>query len=102
MDEVRGGAGDDTISGIIGSSGIYAGGDNIIGGADTDLLKLIDSDSTAAGVVSLEGVEQVNVRMLEAATTTLDASDWNGVATLSNYSSTADSTLSVSGLTIQN
>ena len=100
MDEVRGGAGDDTISGIIGSSGTYAGGDNIIGGAGTDLLKLIDSDSTAAGVVSLEGVEQVNVRMLEAATTTLDASDWNGVATLSNYSSTADSTLSVSGLTI--
>jgi len=100
VDEVKGGAGDDTISGIIGSSGTYAGGDNIIGGAGTDLLKLIDSDSTAAGVVSLEGVEQVNVRMLEAATTTLDASDWNGVATLSNYSSTADSTLSVSGLTI--
>jgi len=71
-----------------------------LGGSGTDLLKLLDNDSTGAGVVSLEGVEQVNVRMLEGATTTLDASDWNGVATLSNYSSTADSTLSVSGLTI--
>ena len=100
MDEVKGGAGDDVISGIIGSSGTYAGGDNIIGGAGTDLLKLLDDDATAAGVVSLDGVEQVNVRMLSAATTQLDASDWNGVATLSNYSSTADSTLSVSGLTI--
>ena len=100
MDEVKGGAGDDTISGIIGSSGTYAGGDNILGGAGTDLLKLIDDDATAAGVVTLEGVEQVNVRMLSAATTQVDASDWNGVATLSNYSSTADSTLSVSGLTI--
>jgi len=100
VDEVKGGAGDDVISGIIGSSGTYAGGDNILGGAGTDLLKLLDDDATAAGVVSLEGVEQVNVRMLSAATTQIDASDWVGVATLSNYSSTADSTLSVSGLTI--
>jgi len=101
VDAVSGTAGNDTISGIIGTSGTYKLGDNINGGSGTDTLNLIDSSGTAAGLVSVAGVENVNVRILVASgtdVTELNASDWSGVAVLSNVSSIAASELQFSGL----
>ncbi len=99
VDAVSGGAGDDTISGLIGASGTYTVGDNINGGAGTDTLNLIDGGSaTATPLVSLAGVETVNVRMLTAGTTIVNANDWNGVTKVTNASSFAGSTLNVTGL----
>ncbi len=106
VDATNGGAGDDTISGLVGVSGTYTLGDNIIGGAGTDTLNLIVASGASAGVagglVSVQGVENVNVRLLSTAAeaVTLNAADWSGVATLTNASSLADTVLRVSGLSI--
>ena len=104
VDGVSGTAGNDTISGVIGnSSGTYSFGDDIRGGSGTDTLNILDGDGTAVGIVALESVENVNVRVLVsggANITELNAADWSGVATLTNASSTDDSELQVSGLTI--
>ncbi len=98
VDAVNGGAGDDTIVGMLGASATYTVGDNINGGAGTDTLNLIDDDAASFGLVSLDSVENVNVRLLTAATTELNAADWSGVAVLSNASSLSATTLEVSGL----
>ncbi len=100
VDAVSGGAGDDTISGVLGTSGTFTVGDNIIGGAGTDTLNLIAAVHTANGFVSIDGVENVNVRLIGTAAETveLNAADWSGVAVLSNASSLAGTTLDVSGL----
>jgi len=101
VDAVSGGAQDDTISGIIGTSGTFKLGDSINGGAGTDTLNLIDSSGTAVGLVSLAAVETVNVRILVASgtdVTEINASDWNGVTSLTNASSLAASELQFSGL----
>ena len=107
MDAVSGGAGDDTISGLLGTSGTYTVGDNIMGGAGTDTLNLIAVTGTDAdgGLVAVNGVETVNVRLLTTAyasagdQVSLNAADWTGVTTLSNASSLANAQLDVSGLT---
>lgn len=102
VDGVTGSAGDDTITGLINSSGTYTVGDNIIGGAGTDTLNLIAQSATdaAGGLVSVAGVENVNVRLLStaAAALTINASDWSGVAVLSNASSIAGTLLQVTAL----
>jgi len=104
VDAVSGGAGDDTITGVLATSNYsYNAGDNIDGGAGTDTLNLLDVSGTAASVVSIDNVETINVRSLVGTATDvteLDASDWNGVTTLTNASSTAGSELQVSGLSI--
>ena len=100
MDTVSGGAGNDTITALQATTATFTIGDNIIGGAGTDTLNILNTTATAAAVVSIDGVENINVRMLQADTQAFDATDWSGVAVLSNASSIADSTLSVSGLTI--
>jgi len=99
VDAVSGTAGNDTIQGIIGASGTYTVGDNIAGGSGTDTLNLIDGGSaTSAPFVSMSGVEVVNVRMLSAGTTIINANDWDGVETLSNASSVDGSTLNATGV----
>ena len=106
MDAVSGGAGNDTISGLLGSSGTYTVGDNIAGGAGTDTLSLIavSGSDGDGGLVALNGVETVNVRLLTTAyasagdEVSINASDWTGVTTLSNVSSLAGTQLDVSGL----
>ena len=98
MDAVSGGAGNDTIVGLLGNSATYSNGDNIAGGAGTDTLNLIDDDASAYGLVSLSSVEIVNVRTITAGTTTLNAADWNGVTKVSNASAMTGSTLNVTGL----
>ena len=102
MDAVSGGAGADVISGLIGTSGTYTVGDNIIGGSGTDTLNLIAQSATdaAGGLVSVAGVENINVRLLSTANVafTMNASDWSGVSVLSNASSLTSTTLQVSGL----
>ncbi len=101
VDAINGTAGNDTISGVIGSSGTYSVGDNIMGGSGNDTLNLIATTGGATEVVSIDGVENINIRLLDAAVTTdVNAADWSGVAVLSNASSVADSTLRVSGLTL--
>ncbi len=107
VDAVSGGAGNDTISGLLGTSGTYSVGDNIMGGAGTDALNLIAVTGTDAdgGLVAVNGVETVNVRLLTTAyasagdQVSLNAADWTGVTTLSNASSLANAQLDVSGLT---
>jgi hypothetical protein len=100
---VSGGAGNDTITGLLGTSGTFSVGDNINGGSGTDTLNLIAASSTdgAAGLVSLDGVEVVNIRQLGTAAQalTVNAADWSGVAKLSNASSIAGTLLQVSGAT---
>ena len=101
VDAFSGGAGDDTFSGLVGVSGTYTVGDNIIGGAGDDTLNLIfSSGDSAGGIVGLRTIETVNSRLLGTAATavTLNATDWVGVTTLTNASSLADSILQVSGL----
>lgn len=102
VDAVNGTAGNDTITGLINSSGGYSVGDNIIGGAGTDTLNLIaqSASDAAGGLVSVAGVENVNVRLLTTAgaALTINAADWTGVAVLSNASSVAGTLLQVSGL----
>ena len=107
MDAVSGGAGDDTISGLLGSSGTYTVGDNIAGGSGTDTLNLIAVTGTDAdgGLISVNGVESINIRVLATAygsagdQVSMNAADWVGVTTLSNASSLANTQLDVSGLT---
>lgn len=104
VDAVSGSAYNDTISGLIGTSGTYTVGDNIIGGSGTDTLNLIASSGSAAGgvggLIQVQGVENINVRLLNTATTdvSMNAADWSGVAILSDASSQANTTLTVSGL----
>jgi hypothetical protein len=102
VDGFNGTSGDDTFTGLVNSSGTYSVGDNIIGGAGNDTLNLIAQSATdaAGGLVSVAGVENVNVRLLTTAgaTASFNAADWTGVAVLSNASSVAGSLLQVSGL----
>ena len=100
VDAVSGGAGDDTISGLLGTTPSFSVGDNIVGGAGTDTLNLIAAQHTANGMVSLDAVENVNVRLIGTAAETveLNAADWSGVAVLSNASSLSATTLEVSGV----
>lgn len=93
-------AGDDTISGLFGSGNTLSIGDNLDGGSGTDTLNIIGIESTALPFVSLDSVENVNIRLLNttAAPATANAVDWSGVAVLSNASSLADTQLVVSGL----
>jgi hypothetical protein len=101
VDAVSGGAGDDTISGIVGQTGATLSiGDNIMGGAGTDTLNLISVTSTAAPLVSINGVETINVRILGTAAEAqvMNANDWSGVSVLTNASSLTSTTLQVSGL----
>jgi S-layer protein len=100
VDAVSGGAGNDTISGILGNTASFSVGDNINGGAGTDTLNLIAAQHTANGLVSIAGVENVNVRLIGTAAETveLNAADWSGVAVLSNASSLSATTLEVSGV----
>jgi len=100
VDAVSGGAGDDVISGLLGTSATYSVGDNIFGGAGNDTLNLIASQHTANGLVSIDGVETINVRLVGTAAETveLNGADWSGVAVLSNASSLAATTLEVSGI----
>jgi len=103
VDAFSGGAGNDTFAATMATASTYNVGDNINGGAGTDTLNIIDVSGTAASVVSLDGVEIVNVRSLVATgtdVTELDASDWDGVTKLTNASSIAGSELQVSGLSI--
>jgi hypothetical protein len=91
----------------MGASGTYTVGDNIIGGSGTDTLNLVATTGTDGdgGLVALNGVETVNVRLLTTAfasagdQVSMNAADWTGVTTLSNASSLANSQLDVSGLT---
>lgn len=101
VDAVSGSANDDAISGLIGTSGTFTVGDNINGGSGTDTLNLIDASGVAAGFVSLNSVEVINVRTLVAGTanaTTINAADWSGVESISNASSLENAVLSISGL----
>jgi hypothetical protein len=103
VDETNGGAGDDAIKGILGTSGTYGVGDNINGGSGSDTLNLISNGSgIAGGLVSIESVETINVRLLSSAgeAVTLDATDWNGVETVTNASSLASTVLTVNGLAV--
>jgi len=98
VEGVSGSAGNDTITGVIGASGTYNVGDTINGGLGSDTLVLTDAGSaTAAGYAELNAVETVAVRMLSAGTTIINANGWSGVSTISNASSLAGSTLTVTG-----
>ena len=107
VDSFSGGAGNDTISGLLGSSATYTVGDNITGGSGTDTLNLIAASGSDGdgGLVTLNGIETVNVRLLTTAYASagdqisLNAAEWTGVTTLSNASSLANTQLDVSGLT---
>jgi len=102
VEGVSGSAGNDTIAGVLGTSATYQLGDNINGGSGTDTLNLLAASHTdgAAGIVSVDAVETINVRLLGTAANALEinAADWSGVATLSNPSSLANTILDVSGL----
>jgi len=104
VDAFSGGAGDDTISGIVGVSGTFGIGDTIVGGAGTDTLNLLVQSGGQSQVVSLSGVENVNARLLEAGPTSalaVDAIDWAGVTTLSFNNSIDETAIRVSGLTTE-
>jgi len=99
VDSISGSALNDTITGLIGVSGTYGAGDNIVGGSGTDTLSIIDAGSaTSVGLVSVDGVEVINVRMVSAGTTILNGNDFSGVQTLANASSIAGSTLQATGI----
>ena len=101
VDSISGGDADDTISGILGTSGTYTVADDVVGGAGDDTLKLITNGSAiAGGLVSLDSVENINVRVLASAgeAVTLNAADWSGVEVLSNASSLSSTVLTVTGI----
>lgn len=101
VDGVSGTSKDDTISGIVGTTSTFSIGDNINGYGGNDTLNLIGITSTAAEFVSIDAVETINVRLLDASgQTEFNATDWSGVTTLSNASSIANTTLDVSGLSL--
>ncbi len=98
---MSGTANNDTISGIVGQTGATLSvGDNILGGSGSDTLNLIAVTSTAAPLVSIQGVETINVRILGTAAEAqvMNANDWSGVSVLTNASSLTSTTLQVSGL----
>jgi len=107
VDAVSGGAGDDVISGLLGTSGTYTVGDNIDGNSGSDTLNLVAGTGTDGdgGLVSIDAVETINVRNLATAyasagdEVSLNAADWVGVVTLTNASSLVNTVLDVSGLT---
>ena len=108
VDAPSGGAGNDTISGLLGSSGTYTVGDNIAGGSGSDTLNLIATTGTDGdgGLVSINSVETINVRLLTTAFAAsagdelaLNAADWVGLTTITNASSLVNTRLDVSGLT---
>lgn len=103
VDDANGGDGDDVINGILGTSGTYTVADDINGGAGTDTLNLLTNGSAiAGGLVSLDSIETVNVRVLASAgeAVTLTAADWDGVGLVTNASSLANSVLQVTGLEV--
>ena len=102
MDSFSGGAGDDTISGLVGVSGTFGVGDTIVGGAGTDTLNLLVQSGGQSQLVTLSGVENVNARLLEAGPASalaLNAIDWAGVTTLSFNNSLDETAIRVSGIT---
>jgi len=103
VDGISGSAGNDTISGIIAASGTFTIGDDIFGGSGTDTLNLIALDHNTDSVfASINGVEAVNIRQLGSAADALvmNAVNWSGVASLSNASSLAATTLTVTGVEV--
>lgn len=103
VDEVVGGAGADTIKGILGTSGTYGVGDNIGGGSGSDTLNLVTNGSgIAGGMVSIDSVETINVRLLSSAgeAVTMNATDWSGVETITNASSLSSTVLTVTGMAL--
>jgi hypothetical protein len=103
VDGISGSAGNDTISGIIAASGTFTIGDDIFGGSGTDTLNLIALDHETDSVfASINGVEVVNIRQLGTAANALvmNAVNWSGVASLSNASSLAATTLTVTGVEV--
>jgi len=67
-------------------------------------LNLVTNGSAiAGGLISLDSVETINVRLLTNSAgevVTLDATDWNGVEVITNASSLASTTLTVTGLAV--
>lgn len=106
VDAVSGSANNDTISGLLGTSGTYSVGDNLAGGDGTDTLNLIAATGTDGngGLVTVNSVENINIRMLGTAyasagdQVSMNAAEWTGVVSLSNASSLANTQLDVSGL----
>jgi len=99
VDSFSGTTNNDTFSGLVGASGTFTVGDNLIGGGGTDTLNITDAGSaTAVGYVELSSVETVNVRMLSAGTTILNANGWSGTTKITNASSVVGSTLNVTGV----
>jgi len=101
VDSVSGGAGDDVISGLLGTNGTYTVGDNIKGYSGSDTLNLITNGSAiAGGLVGINSVETINVRVLASAgeDVSLNAVDWSGVERITNASSLSSTVLTVSGL----
>jgi len=93
VDTVTGGAGDDTITGSTVNGGTtFSDGDIVNGGAGTDTLTLTAGGS--ATTVALNGVEVVDVRLLQ--TQTAIATLWSGVQSLTiNSDSLVGRTLTV-------
>lgn len=87
-------SGNDT---FIASDVTYTTGDSLNGGAGTDVLKLTTT-AAVADLVDLASIETVQIRNTNAGTT-IDASGWTGVETLTSDRSTA--ALTVNGLTEQ-
>jgi len=99
VESVSGGAANDTITGTLGAAGTFNAGDSIYGAGGNDSLNLTDAGSaTSVGYTELSSVETVNVRMLSAGTTVLNANGWSGTTKISNASSFDGSTLSVTGV----
>ncbi|MBI5921845.1 MAG: DUF4214 domain-containing protein [Betaproteobacteria bacterium] len=100
VNSFSGAAGNDIFNGILSDgSGTFTAGDELHGGSGTDTVNLLIASATAAPMVTMSGVETMNIRYLDtSAAASVNGTLFTGVVTITNASSLEDTQLNVSGV----
>jgi len=97
-DDLSGGAGNDTFTGLLGSTSTLNSGDKIDGKAGSDTLSVTNTATTSV-LAELKNVETVSVKQVESAS--FDATLWTEVTKIVSTGGLAGKTLTVSNLMIK-
>lgn len=82
IDTITGTAGNDTFNAIVGTGATLAATDTIVGGTGNDILNVTTIGGATASVLagaSVSGVETLNVRSVDGASTVIDAAGFTSV-----------------------
>jgi len=95
-DDLIGGAGNDTFTGLLASTSTFATGDKVKGGEGIDKIVITNSAVTSAPMVEISEVETVEVKQLVS--TSLDAILWAGVQKVVSSGGVGGTTLTLTNV----